>query len=77
MIEPGRSERGGVAGLEGSVADRAIDVWSRMASDREPFGFERHLWRLRCGAPWRDVPEKYGKWNTIYRRFRRWSEAGT
>lgn len=35
------------------------------------------LWRLRCGAPWRDVPEKYGKWNTIYRRFRRWSEAGT
>jgi transposase len=34
------------------------------------------LWRLRCGAPWRDVPEKYGKWNTIYRRFRRWSEAG-
>lgn len=35
------------------------------------------LWRLRCGAPWRDVPEKYGKWNTIYRRFRGWSEAGT
>lgn len=34
------------------------------------------LWRLRCGAPWRDVPEKYGKWNTIDRRFRRWSEAG-
>lgn len=34
------------------------------------------LWRLRCGAPWRDVPLKYGSWNTIYRRFRRWSEAG-
>jgi transposase len=34
------------------------------------------LWRLRTGAPWRDVPEKYGKWNSIYRRFRRWSEAG-
>jgi transposase len=26
-----------------------------------------------CG---RDVPPKYGNWNTIYRRFRRWSEAG-
>src|SRR5262249_56820225 len=34
------------------------------------------LWRLRTGAPWRDVPEKYGKWNSIYRRFRRWSACG-
>ena len=34
------------------------------------------LWRLRCGTPWRDVPPKYGHWNTIYRRCRRWSEAG-
>ena len=34
------------------------------------------LWRLRTGAPWRDVPEKYGKWNSIYRRFRRWSTCG-
>ena len=34
------------------------------------------LWRLRCGTPWRDVPPKYGNWNTIYRRFRRWSDAG-
>jgi transposase len=25
------------------------------------------LWRLRTGAPWRDVPEKYGNWNSIYR----------
>lgn len=34
------------------------------------------LWRLRTGAPWRDVPERYGNWNSIYRCFRRWSEAG-
>jgi transposase len=34
------------------------------------------LWRLRTGAPWRDVPEKYGDWNTIYRRFLRWSKSG-
>jgi transposase len=33
------------------------------------------LWRLRCGTPWRDVPPKYGNWNTIYRRFRRWSRG--
>ena len=34
------------------------------------------LWRLRCGTAWRDVPEKYGNWNSIYRRFRRWSASG-
>ncbi|WP_246704112.1 transposase [Rhizobium sp. P38BS-XIX] len=33
------------------------------------------LWRLRCEAPWRDVPPKHGSWNIIYHRFRRWSEA--
>ncbi|MGE0039326.1 MAG: transposase [Xanthobacteraceae bacterium] len=34
------------------------------------------LWRLRTGAPWRDVPKKYGNWNSIYRRFRRWGASG-
>lgn len=34
------------------------------------------LWKLRFGALWRDVPPKYGSWNTIYRRFRRGSETG-
>lgn len=34
------------------------------------------LWRIRTGAPWRDLPEKYGKWITVYQRFRRWSQAG-
>jgi transposase len=34
------------------------------------------LWLLRTGAPWRDVPEKYGHWNPIYRHFRRWSTSG-
>jgi transposase len=34
------------------------------------------LWRLRTGAPWRDVPEACGNWNSLYRRFRRWSACG-
>jgi transposase len=34
------------------------------------------LWRLRTGAPWRDLPERYGKWQTVYSRFRRWRLSG-
>ncbi|MFC7738555.1 transposase [Roseomonas sp. GCM10028921] len=34
------------------------------------------LWRLRTGAPWRDVPEKYDNWNSTHRRLRRCSAAG-
>ncbi|WP_435889272.1 IS5 family transposase [Streptosporangium canum] len=35
------------------------------------------LWRLRTGAPWRDVPERYGPWQTCYERFARWDADGT
>jgi transposase len=34
------------------------------------------LWILRTGAPWRDLPERYGSWNTIASRYRRWRLAG-
>jgi transposase len=34
------------------------------------------LWRERTGAPWRDLPERYGPWSTVYSRFWRWREAG-
>jgi transposase len=36
---------------------------------------EGMLWRLRTGAPWRDLPERYGPWQTVYSRFRRWQRA--
>jgi len=35
------------------------------------------LWRTRTGAPWRDLPTVYGKWQTVYDRHRRWSADGT
>ena len=34
------------------------------------------LWRKRVGSPWHDLPERFGKWNSVYKRFRRWAEPG-
>jgi transposase len=34
-------------------------------------------WRVRAGAPWRDVPPEYGPWQTVYGLFRRWQRDGT
>ena len=38
---------------------------------------EGMAWKYRTGAPWRDVPERFGKWNSIYKRFNRWAGGGT
>lgn len=35
------------------------------------------FWVLRSGAPWRDMPERYGPWQTVYDRFNRWRKDGT
>jgi transposase len=34
------------------------------------------LWRLRTGAPWRDLPERYGPWQTVYHRFNAMRRGG-
>jgi len=34
------------------------------------------LWRLRTGAPWRDLPTEFGSWSTVYNFFNRWSQKG-
>ena len=34
------------------------------------------FWKLCSGAAWRDLPERYGPWETVYSRFRRWTKAG-
>jgi transposase len=35
------------------------------------------LFRTRSGIPWRDLPERYGPWETAYKRFARWEADGT
>ena len=49
---------------------------------RPPIWTRRQLingirWRTRTGAPWRDVPERYGSWQSIYGLFRCWQRDGT
>ena len=34
------------------------------------------LWIVRSGAAWRDLPERYGAWSTVYSRFVQWQEEG-
>jgi len=37
---------------------------------------EAVLWIARTGSPWRDLPGVFGKWNSVFVRFNRWSEGG-
>nr|WP_240654871.1 transposase [Croceicoccus ponticola] len=49
--------------------------WARPAGDSRRF-LNGMLHVLRVGCPWRDMHERYGKWNSLYVRFRRWAEQG-
>jgi transposase len=35
------------------------------------------VWKIRSGSAWRDVPARYGPWQSVYTRFRRWALDGT
>lgn len=47
----------------------------RPAGDNRPF-FEGMMWMARTGSQWRHLPDEYGKWNSVFRRYRRWIETG-
>ena len=47
----------------------------RTAADNRLF-VETVLWLARTGAPWRDLPDAFGLWNSGFRRFRRWALKG-
>ena len=65
------------------------DQWDRMrdhlpgqdgqrgvtAADNRLF-VEAVLYRYRAGIPWRDLPERFGGWKNVHRRFSRWSQSG-
>jgi transposase len=48
-----------------------------IAQDKDCRQFlEALVWMARSGAQWRLLPEKYGNWNSIYKRFARWEQQG-
>ena len=54
-------------GKPGDVGRSSVDNWL----------FINALVRIaRSGAAWRDLPQRYGAWNWVYQRFRRWAKTG-
>lgn len=47
----------------------------RPAHDNRRF-FEGMMWIARTGSQWRQLPDVYGKWNSVFRRYRRWATTG-
>ncbi|GAB2710852.1 IS5 family transposase [Halomonas garicola] len=56
--------------LPGKASDCGVT-----AKDNRLF-VEAVLWIARTGAPWRDLPESFGRWHTVYMRYNRWSRKG-
>lgn len=56
--------------LPGKASDSGVT-----AVDNRLF-LEAVLWRVRTGAPWRDLPVVFGNWNSVFQRFRRWAKKG-
>jgi len=62
--------------------NRIADVFPKPAATGRPRRDPRTtmdgiLWILRTGSPWRDLPEEFGPWQTVWRSFDKWNGDGT
>ena len=55
--------------LPGKAGDRGVTADNRLFINAV-------FWIGKTGAPWRDLPERFGKWNSVFQRFNRWSQKG-
>ena len=62
------------ARIEDMLPGKATDPGATAADNR--LFVEAVLWRFRTGSPWRDIPERFGKHNSVFKRFRRWVLSG-
>lgn len=76
--------------MDGTRGRMTNEVWDRIAKAlyavKHPAGsppdlsdrdfVDAILYVARTGIPWRDLPERFGDWNAVYQRFRRWQKAG-
>ena len=61
------------------AADWTVAAWQGGRSRAQWIGqplVGKRLWVLRSGAHWCDLPERYGRWKTVHKRFSRWAHAG-
>jgi len=54
----------------------AIKISNAYQTENLRMTIEGVLWRFRTGAPWRDLPDEFGPWKTVFNRFNCWSKSG-
>lgn len=64
--------------MEWEMLEPLLPAQARTGRKRKPMREVMNgvFWVLRSGAPWRDMPERYGPWKTVYHHFNGWRKAG-
>src|SRR3954462_13663757 len=52
------------------------DGWVGVTAADNRLFVEAVIYRYRAGIPWRDLPERFGQWKNVHRRFSRWAQSG-